>query len=64
MEQLLTPDEAATFLGLCTKSVLRHVAKGNIPALRLGQRTIRISRSVVEQMMKTEKSVEYAVTDE
>ena len=40
-ERLLAPDAAAEVLGVSARTLRRRVAEGEIPAIRLGPRTVR-----------------------
>ena len=40
-ERLLAPDAAAEILGVSARTLRRRVAEGEIPAIRLGPRTVR-----------------------
>ena len=43
-DEVLTPDEAAVFLKVSTKTVLRHARSGHLPAAKVG-RSWRFRRS-------------------
>lgn len=44
-QELLTVEEFALLTQYATKSIYRLIAKGSIPFVRIGTRTIRIPRS-------------------
>jgi excisionase family DNA binding protein len=47
-ESIMTVDEAAKSLGIWPTVVRGHIERGNLPAKRLGRRTIILTRSDVE----------------
>lgn len=49
----VTPDEAARMLGLSGSTIRRHVAAGNLRAVRYGRRSIRIAKADVEDFRET-----------
>jgi excisionase family DNA binding protein len=44
----LAPSEVADLLGVSHDTVLRAVARGELPAIRLGARLVRIARTDVD----------------
>ena len=51
LEILLTPREVADVLGLSESAVLKRMARGQIPAVRLGARGFRVKRSALENYL-------------
>lgn len=47
-----TPDETAAYLKVCTKTVRRMIAAGELPAYRRGPRLIRINLNDVDDVMR------------
>lgn len=45
---MLTVAEAAHSLGLCTRTLRRHIRSGALPASRIGDRALRIHRDDLE----------------
>ncbi len=43
-----SPKEAVEILGVCTVTVLRMIRRGEIPACKIGSRTIRIEEKDLE----------------
>jgi excisionase family DNA binding protein len=50
-DPLLSPKEAAIYLGVCTDTVVYHCQKGNLAHARLGYRTYRIRRSALDKFL-------------
>ncbi|WP_090418255.1 helix-turn-helix domain-containing protein [Mycobacterium europaeum] len=54
-DALLSPREVAAILRVTDRSVLRYIADGHLPAVRLpGRRLWRIRRSDVEALLTSE----------
>lgn len=51
-ETLLTQEQARTFLNVSQPTFRRMIARGDIPAIRIGQRLIRIRKSDLENILK------------
>lgn len=49
--RLISLTEAADALGVSTKTVRRYIAAGDLDAVRLGRRTIRIKVESLDQMI-------------
>jgi len=50
LDRMLTPDEAAKWLGLSVPVLLAKQRKGQIPGVKLGHKTIRFNpRTVLEK---------------
>jgi excisionase family DNA binding protein len=49
--RLVSIAEAAEILGVSTKSVRRYIAAGDLDAVRLGRRTIRIKAESIDRMI-------------
>jgi excisionase family DNA binding protein len=52
--EFLSPSEVARRLGLSRSTVYRHIARGDLPALRLGQdgRSLRVRADVLETWLE------------
>lgn len=46
----LSPDEAATVLGVTTKTLRTRIAAGELPAYRFGPRLVRIDRADLDAL--------------
>ena len=49
--RLVSLVEAAEILGVSTKSVRRYIAAGDLDAVRIGRRTIRIKTESLDRMI-------------
>ena len=49
-KEFLTIIEVATLLNCSTKTIYRHIDKGNIKAVNLGQRMTRVKRSSLDKI--------------
>jgi len=49
-KEFLTIIEVATLLNCSTKTIYRHIDKGNIKAVNLGQRLTRVKRSSLDKI--------------
>ncbi len=49
--RLVSLAEAAEILGVSTKSVRRYIAAGDLDAVRLGRRTIRIKTESLDRLI-------------
>lgn len=49
--RLVSLPEAADILGLSVKTVRRYIASGDLDAVRLGQRTIRVRVESLDQLI-------------
>jgi excisionase family DNA binding protein len=49
--RLVSLPEAADILGLSVKTVRRYIASGDLDAVRLGRRTIRIKTDSLERLI-------------
>jgi excisionase family DNA binding protein len=49
--RLVSLAEAAEMLGVSTKSVRRYIAAGDLDAVRLGRRTIRIKTESLDRLI-------------
>ena len=49
--RLVTLPEAADILGLSVKTVRRYIASGDLDAVRLGRRTIRIKTDSLDRLI-------------
>ena len=49
-KEFLTVKEVAILLDCSSKTVYRHIVKGNIEAVNLGQRMTRVKRSVLDKI--------------
>jgi excisionase family DNA binding protein len=52
MEHLMTIQEASDMLGLSVETLYKRCQKKNIPHYKLGNRTIRFSKEVLERWLK------------
>lgn len=50
MEKLISISETAEWLGVSTQTVRRLIADGDLPASRIGRRTIRINPADVRSL--------------
>ena len=50
--RLVSLVEAAEILGVSTKSVRRYIAAGDLEAVRIGRRTIRIKTESLDRMIE------------
>lgn len=48
--EYVSPHEAAEYYGVSSRTILRMVASGRLPAVRLGPRIIRIRRNDLESI--------------
>jgi excisionase family DNA binding protein len=55
MKQFYRPDEAATILGVCTKTIYRLIRDGKLKAVRI-RSVLRISRQEIERLTRHKKS--------
>ena len=51
--RLVSLAEAAEMLGVSSKSVRRYIAAGDLDAVRLGRRSIRIRTEAIDQLIET-----------
>ena len=49
--QLLTSTETASRLGLGVSTVKRMIQRGELPAVRIGERSIRVNRKELERFL-------------
>lgn len=52
MKQVMTPKEAADFLGVHIATVYKLIKSGELPATKLGPKLIRISASDLQKYTK------------
>ena len=50
--QWLTLGQAADILGVCTKTVRRRIAAGDLPAYKIGRRAIRIKTTDLDRISR------------
>lgn len=53
-DALLTPKDAASYIGWHLDTIYRHIKDGTLPAHRVGPRSIRIRRSSLEAFVSGE----------
>lgn len=51
--QLISLADAALTLAVSTKTVRRYIAAGRLEAVRLGNKTLRIKTTSIEQLIRT-----------
>ena len=49
--RLLRPSEAAELLGICRAQIYRLIATGELPAVRLGPKCVRVDRLGLEKWL-------------
>lgn len=50
-EQLMTVQEVATLLAVTAKTVYRMIEKGDLPALKVGSRAVRVPQSSIQAVL-------------
>lgn len=53
IDRLMTPMEVAQVLGLSETATTKRIARGQIPAVRLGERGYRVKQSALEAYIAT-----------
>ena len=48
----LTINQVAERLSVCTKTIYRRVKSGEIPAVRIGEKAIRINEADIDRLLK------------
>lgn len=51
MSELLTPDEVAERLRVTSRQVHNLIAQGELSAVRIGKRTVRVPRHAVDDLL-------------
>lgn len=52
LRRLLTIEEAADYTALSTRTIRRRISAGDLPAIRVGPRSIRIRHDDLEQLLR------------
>ncbi len=52
MESFITPQYAANTLGVCRKRIYQMIAEGKLPAMRMGTKQWRISKTGLEAFVQ------------
>jgi excisionase family DNA binding protein len=55
-KKILTPKEVAEYLGTDLRTVYRKIKKGQIPAMKLGLRFIRIKKEDLDSLFMVRKN--------
>lgn len=50
--QWMTPQQAADHLGITDRTLRRYIARGQLPAYRMGNRVIRVRLGDVEALLR------------
>ena len=53
--EAMTPKEAARYLNVSLQTIKRYIRDGVVPAMRPSRQILRISRTVLEQMLRGER---------
>jgi len=51
-KRLLTIEEAAAYTALSTRTIRRRISAGDLPAFRVGPRSIRVRQDDLEQLLR------------
>lgn len=51
-KRLLTIEEAADYTALSTRTIRRRISAGDLPAVRVGPRSIRVRHDDLEQLLR------------
>jgi len=51
-KRLLTIEEAAVYTALSTRTIRRWISAGDLPAFRVGPRSIRVRHDDLEQLLR------------